>query len=239
MILEFFRFEMREQLRSPLLWLLAFLFGLMALLAISTDAVLLGGSIGNVHRNSPTVVVQFAAIFTLFGLLISGVFVAAALLRDFEQGTADLIFSNPINKHHYLMGRLSAAYFAILMVYTVVLVFMFAGQFMPWIDPERLGPVSVKPYMWVFLVYVIPNALFSLSILALLAVITRSILGVYIGVLAFLVLYGVSASLLSSLDNVWLATLMEPMGLRAFGRTVRYWTALERNTQLPEMTGYI
>ncbi len=30
MILEFFRFELREQLRSPLLWLIAVLFALLA-----------------------------------------------------------------------------------------------------------------------------------------------------------------------------------------------------------------
>ena len=90
---------------------------------------------------------------------------------------------------------------------------------MPWIDPARLGPVSLKPYLWTFAVLVIPNLLFTGALLALLAVTTRSILWVYIGVLGFFVLYGVSAALLTDLDNVWLATLVEPLGMRALSRT--------------------
>ena len=39
MIMEFFRFELREQLRSPLLWLLSAMFGLMAFAAASSKSV--------------------------------------------------------------------------------------------------------------------------------------------------------------------------------------------------------
>ena len=50
MILAFLRFELREQLRSPLFWLLA---ALLAFGASSSDAVQIGGGIGNVHRTRP------------------------------------------------------------------------------------------------------------------------------------------------------------------------------------------
>ena len=99
--------------------------------------------------------------------------------------------------------------------------------------------MSLKPYLWTFAVFVIPNLLFTGAVLALLAVTTRNILWVYIGVLGFIVLYGVSASLTKDLDNVWLATLVEPLGQRALGRTMRYWSAEERNTGLPAIAGYI
>src|SRR5690606_21054239 len=72
----------------------------------------------------------------------------------------------------------------------------------------------------------------------LLATLTRSILWVYLGVIGFFVLYGVSAALMRDLDNIWLATLLEPLGIRAFARTVRYWSAEERNTGLPAVAGY-
>jgi len=120
MIREFFSFELREQLRSPLLWLLSCLFGLMAFGASSSDAVQIGGAIGNVYRNAPTVIVQFMGIFTLLGMLIIGVFVSNALLRDFELGTADLIFSNPISKRDFLIGRFAAALVASMVVYAVI-----------------------------------------------------------------------------------------------------------------------
>lgn len=239
MILEFFRFELREQLRSPLLWLLAALFALLAFGAGASDAVQIGGGIGNVHRNAPTVIASFLTVFTLIGMLIITIFITSALLRDFEQGTAELFFASPIRKRDYLLGRLGAALAASLVVYLVIGVGLFVAQFMPWIDPARLGPVSLTPYLWAFAVFVIPNLLFTGALLALLAVVTRSILWVYIGVIGFFVLYGVSATLLKDLDNVWLATLLEPLGMRALQRTIRYWSAEERNTGLPAITGYI
>ena len=239
MIRGFFSFELREQLRSPLLWLLSCLFGLMAFGASSSDAVQIGGAIGNVYRNAPTVIVQFMSIFTLLGMLIIGVFVSNALLRDFELGTADLIFSNPINKRDFLIGRFAAALFASMVVYAVIAVFIFIAQFMPWIDPQRLGAVSLKPFVWAFAVYVIPNVLFTGALLALFAVTTRSVLWVYIGILGFLVLFGISGSIIAKLDNVWLAALLDPFGLRAFSRTIRYWSADERNNGLPAIAGYI
>src|SRR5688572_23753860 len=201
MTFEFFRFELREQLRAPLLWLLAGLFALMAFGAASSDAVQIGGSIGNVYRNAPTVVATWLNIFTLLGMLIITIFITSALLRDFEQGTAELFFASPIRKRDYLMGRLGAALTASLVVYVVIALGIFIAQFMPWIDPERLGPVSVKPYLWSFAVIVIPNLLFTGALLALLAAVTRSILWVYIGVIGFFVLYFASGAMLRDLDK--------------------------------------
>ncbi|MEO8002803.1 MAG: M1 family aminopeptidase [Arenimonas sp.] len=239
MIREFFKFELREQLRSPMLWLLSALFGLLAFGAISSDAVQIGGAIGNVHRNAPTVITQFMGIFTIFGMLIIGMLVSSALLRDFELGTADLIFSNPIRKRDFLIGRFSAAMLASLVVYAVIAAFIFIAQFMPWIDPERLGPVSIQPLAWAFFIIVVPNVLFTGAILAFMAVTTRSVLWVYIGILGFMVLYFISGSMLAKLDNVWTAALLDPFGMRAFGRTVRYWSSEERNNGLPAVAGYI
>ena len=239
MIREFFRFELRQQLRSPLLWLLAALFALLAFGAAASDAVQIGGGIGNVNRNAPSVIATLMTMFTLFGMLIIPIFISGALLRDFEQGTSELFFASPIRKRDYLAGRLGAALLASLAVYVVIALGLFIAQFMPWIDPARLGPVSLKPYLWAFTAIVIPNLLFTGALLALFAAVTRSVLWVYIGVLGFLVLYGVSAALLRNLDNVWLATMLEPLGVRAMSRTMRYWSAEERNTGLPAIAGYV
>ncbi|MBW8851063.1 MAG: ABC transporter permease subunit [Xanthomonadales bacterium] len=236
---EFFRFELRQQLRSLLLWLMGALFAAMAFGAAATDAIQIGGGVGNVHRNAPMVAVQFLGIFTLIGMLFTAMAINSALLRDFEQGTAELIFASPIRRRDYVAGRILAAVIACLMVYVLIGFGIFIAQFMPWVDAERLGPVSLYPYAWTFAVIVLPNLLFTAALLSLLAILTRSILWVYIGVLGFFILLGVSTVLLRDLDNVWIATLSEPLGMRAFGRTIRYWAADQRNTQLPAIGGYL
>lgn len=239
MIAAFFRFELREQLRSPLLWLLAGLFALMAFGAASSDAIQIGGGTGNVHSNAPTVIASMLGIFTLLGMLVSTLFVSNALLRDFDLGTAELIFASPIKRRDYLAGRIGAALVSGLLVYVIIAAGMALGPFMPWVDPARMGPVSLYSYVWAFGVIVIPNLIFTTALLALLAATTRSILWVYIGVIAYFVLYGVSAALLRDIDNTWIAVLSEPLGLRALSRTIRYWSVAERNSGLPSVAGQL
>ena len=239
MIREFFNFELRQQLRSPLLWLLAGLFGLMGFGATASDAIQIGGAIGNVYRNAPIVVIQFLTFFTLIGLLICGVFVSSALLRDFDAGTADLLFANPIKKHDFLIGRFCAAVAACLAVYAVIATAIFVAQFMPWIEPARLGAVRLMPYVFGLGVMVIPNVLFTSALLALLSVATRSVLWVYVGILGFFLMYALGTALMRDLDNVWLVSLLDPFGFRALSRTVRYWSAAERNELIPALSGYL
>jgi ABC-type transport system involved in multi-copper enzyme maturation permease subunit len=238
-MIEFFRFELRQQLRSPLLWVMGAIFALLGFGAVATDAVQIGGAIGNVHRNAPSVIVQVMGIFTLLGMLFVAMAINSALLRDFEQGTADLIFASPIRRRDFVAGRMAAALVASFAVYALIAFGLFLAQFMPWIEPQRLGPVTPVPYLWAMFVIVLPNLLFSVALLGLLAILTRSVLWVYVGVLGFLILYIMTGVLLRDLDNVWAAVLSEPLGLRAFGRTIRYWSAEERNTGVPEFAGYL
>lgn len=237
MTFEFLRFELRGQLRSPLPWLLAGLFGLLALGAGSTDVAQMAGGVGNVLRNAPAVTATLLAFFTLPGMLVVTAFITGALLRDLEQGTAELIFASPVRKRDYLAGRLGAAMLASMGVYLAVALGLFIAPFMPWADAALFGPAALAPYLWALVAMVLPNLLFTAALLALLAALTRSVLWVYIGVLALLVTYGVSAMLLRDAGNAGIATLIEPLGIRALARTLRYWSTAERNANVPALAG--
>lgn len=62
MFTEFLKFDLRYQLRQPLLWIGIAAFAFLAFGATTSDSVQIGGSIGNVHRNAPFVVVQWLNI---------------------------------------------------------------------------------------------------------------------------------------------------------------------------------
>ncbi|MCP4658307.1 MAG: M1 family metallopeptidase, partial [bacterium] len=55
-------FELRYQLRRPLLWLMFGVFALMSFAVVSSDSVQLGGAAGNVHLNAPIVIVRWLSI---------------------------------------------------------------------------------------------------------------------------------------------------------------------------------
>ncbi|HEX6834564.1 MAG TPA: ABC transporter permease subunit, partial [Rudaea sp.] len=239
MFAEIFGFELKQQLRSPLFWMITLAFAALAFSAAGSDSVQIGGGIGNVHRNAPYVVVQWLTIFTLLGMFLITVFVAGAALRDYDHGTAELFFATPIPRSAYLGGRFAAGYVAALVVLVFVALGLMTGVLMPWVDPERLGPTSIAAYAYAFTWFVVPNLFFIAALLFLLATLTRSMLGTYIGVIAFFVLWQIAVVTAGNLEHRTLGALIDPFGFGAFGLATRYWSAQDRNTLVPQITGIL
>jgi ABC-2 type transport system permease protein len=240
MFREILRFELRQQLRSPFYWVISLAFGSLAFSAATSDHVRIGGGIGNTHRNAPYVVVEMLGDFTIFGMFLVTVFVAGAALRDFEAGTAELLFATPLSRKAYLGGRFAAGYLASVGIFVFVALGLLIGALMPWVDPARLGPTSPLAYGYAFAVIVLPGIFFISALLFLLATVTRSMLGAYIGVIGFFVLWLVAVTVTgTSPDRLTLGALIDPFGIGAFEVATRYWTAADRNTRLPEVAGLL
>ncbi|MGK5020965.1 ABC transporter permease/M1 family aminopeptidase [Janthinobacterium sp. LB2P10] len=236
---EFFKFDLGYQLKQPLLWVFAVILALMAFGATTSDSVQIGGAIGNINRNAPTVVAKMLGIFSLLAMLLVTVFIAGAVLRDSEVGMADMLFATPMRKWDYLFGRFAAGFAACLVIFIAIALATMLGPIMPWVDAQRVGAFSLHTYAWSFAVIVIPNLLFIGALLMLLAATTRSMMLVYVGVLGFFVLWAMAGVFTRDINNEWYAVLLDPFGVRAFGRMTRYFTAAESNASLPPLSGYL
>jgi ABC-type transport system involved in multi-copper enzyme maturation permease subunit len=236
---EFFKFDLGYQLRQPLLWVAGLVLALMAFGATSSDAVQVGGAIGNVNRNAPVVIAQLLGAFCLLSMFIVTVFIAGTVLRDSEVGISDMLFATPMRKWEYLLGRFAAGLVACLFIFLLIAAGMMLGPLMPWVDPARVGPFSLYYYAWSFAVFVIPNLLFIGALLMLLAVTSRSIMLVYAGVIGFFILWAVAGAFTRDINNEWIAVLVDPFGVRAFSRTVRYFSSAEQNAAMPALDGFL
>lgn len=232
-------FELKQQLKSPLFWMIAFAFAAMAFGAATSDSVQIGGGVGNTHRNAPIVVLTWLIAFTLLGMFLITVFVAGAALRDFEARTAELFFATPLSRSAYLGGRFAAGYAASAAVMVAVAIGVTLGAHMPWVDPARLGPTAWNTYLYSFGVFVLPNLFFVAALLFLLATLTRSLLGTYIGVIAFFVLWQVAVITAGNLEHRTLGAMIDPFGFGAVELASRYWSIEDRNTRLPELSGIL
>ena len=239
MLFEIFRFELRQQLKSPLFWVIALAYGLIAFTLTSSDAVIIGGASGNVLRNAPIVIARLLTILNVFGMFLVAVFVANAVLRDFDHRTSDLFFSTPVGKTSYLGGRFLAGYLTTLAIMLFCVLGLALGGCMPWIDPVRLGPAHVGSYAWTMGVMVVPDMLFLSALLFLLAATTRSLLSVYIGVIAFFTIHSITGALTQDVENHFVAALLDPFGIRTLGIVTRYWSADQLNHQLPPLEGVL
>jgi hypothetical protein len=236
---EFFRFDLRYQLRQPLLWVTTLPLALIAFLSAGSDSFRIGGAIGNVHMNAPTVIAHQLTVLSIVSMFLVTVFIAGAVLRDSEVGMADLLFASPMRKLDYLGGRFLAGLAACLLVFCVITLAMIGGSRLPSIDPARLSPFSLWPYAWSFLVFVLPNLLFIAALLMLLAATTRSMIVVYVGVVSFLVLWSAASFLGQRPDGMTLGALLDPFGVRVLSLATRYFTADEANTRLPALAGWL
>ena len=61
----------------------------------------------------------------------------------------------------------------------------------------------------------------------------------FLGCIALLVLYGVAGSLISDIENITIASLLDPFGGEAFSSLTKYWTITEQNEKLIPFTKLI
>ena len=231
--------ERRLLLRNGVFWIVALVFGGIGFAMLASDNVSYGGGVGNVMRNAPAITVVVLGAMSVMSALLTTIFVGGIALRDFEQRTAELFFATPMRKGTYLAGRFGGGFLASLGVMLFVVLGMWLGSKMPWLDQARLGPTPWAAYGWGLAVLVLPNLLFLSALLFVLATATRSMLYTYIGVIVFFVLWNASDALNADLQTRWIGALLDPSGGNAVSQHIRYWSSDQLNTQLPALTGLL
>jgi len=238
MLSEIFRFEIRYHMRQLVFYVCLVLFFLLTFGAVTSDSVQIGGSIGNVNRNAPFVIMQFLLVMSVFSVFTTTAFVSNAALRDFELGTDALFFSSPIKKRDYLLGRFAGSFVVSLLIYLGVVGGIMIGSFMPWLETERIGSFTLTPYLYSMVVLIAPTVLVVGAVFFSIAALTRSVTATYASAVAFLVGDIVASNVAgNSLEQERLAALFDPFGLNAFDIATRYWTVAERNSDVLRLEG--
>ncbi|MFN3668834.1 MAG: ABC transporter permease/M1 family aminopeptidase [Brevundimonas sp.] len=223
-------FEFRYQLRQPAFWVIAIVFGLLAFGAVASDNVSLDSG-GNVLRNAPYSLAIAHIIFNVFFMLATTAIVANVVARDAQTGFGPMILSTRITKGAYLYGRFLGAFAAVALCYLSIAIGTLLGTFMPWVDPETLGPFRLGDYLYAYGVFGLPGLFLTSALFFALATVTRSMMATYIGVVGVLIAYLASTGVLGSKPEFETAMAwLEPFGSGAYGLATKYWTAAERNT---------
>jgi ABC-type transport system involved in multi-copper enzyme maturation permease subunit len=235
---EIFRFELRFHLRNFLFYIAFILFFLMAFGGVTSDSIQIGGSVGNVHRNAPFVIMQFLLVFSVFSVFTTTAFVASSALRDYDYGTDALFFSTPMRKRDYIIGRFAGSFLISVLIFAGVVLAFIIGSFMPWLEKERIGAFTLTPYLYSLLVLIAPTVLLVGVVFFSVALLSRSTMATYASAVAFLVGYLVAASVAGN-NLKWekAASLFDPFGLTSFAIATRYWTVAERNTRVLPLEG--
>lgn len=226
----FFGFELRYWLRGVMVYLFLGIVVAMVVGAMSSDNIVIGNVLENTNRNAPFNIQSFYGIMAILTCLTTTAFVNDAASRDFACKSSQLIFTKPLNKLSFLMGRFWGAVLVALIPMLGVSIGILAAPYMPWTEAERFGPVSWPAHFWGIVVFAIPNTIFIAGFIFGIAVWLRSTFASFIGIILLLMFFGIASSITGDLDNEALAQLADPFGLNAFQTQTQYWTVDDRNT---------
>ena len=226
---EITKFELKYRKNRPATYIYFGLFFLMSFLAAGFNPNKITGVSEQVSENAPMIItilmVQISMIFTLITSAIMGV----PVLRDVERGTESLIFTNPIRKTDYLMGRFAGSFFILIFISLSVPLGLMLGELVPWKDPGNLFPFTTQNYVRPYLILFLPNLIITGVLFFAAGSFSRKIMVVYLQGILLLVFYLIAKRFIENLDNRSLGAILDPFGIAAFKFQSEYWSIAEQN----------
>ncbi len=203
----------------------------MGFLLITSDFIRLGASETNILKNSPYMITFSFLVSYMFGIFIISYVASNSAYRDIRDKTYEFIFTSPIRKSEYFFGRLVGSFVISLAILIFILIGQILGNFAPWVDKEKLGPMNLYHYLNPILQFGIPNTFLFSSLFFGITAATRKEFIAYLGGVLFFALWIVSSTLMGILKLEKLSIYLDPFGFSAFSETIKYWTSAQLNTQ--------
>jgi len=233
-----FSFELAYWFRRPLTLLFFALFFLMAFFSTASDAFL-GVASGQIHRNAPFVLAAAMGILTAIGQVITTAIAGTAVLRDAQLRTEEMLFTTQLSKTGYLLGRFSASFVVMVVIYVALPIGLFVGTLMPWVPADKLGPISAWAAFQPFFTIAIPNLLFASALLFAVGAFTRKLFAVYVTGIVLVLAWQITQQITTHLDKLTLASLIDPFALTTMNTMIRYWSVAEKNALLVPFSGVL
>lgn len=192
-----------------------------------------------IFANSPLVIdAFFGQINNYIGLIIIVAMVGNAVLKDFKYNTYTMIFTTPVSRFNYLLGRFSASMFIAILVLSGPAFGLMLGYASPWVLPERIEAFMLAPYIYTYLHTVIPNAIIFGTIFFSVSLISRDIFVIWLSLIVFFVANGIANTMFGKLEHQSIAALADPMGNFAKRALTKYWSTYDKNTRVIPLSGY-
>lgn len=232
-------FELRYQLRNPVLWAALVIFFLLTFGATASPNFTLGGG-GNVNVNSPYGILQTQILLSLFYMFVVTAFVANVIIRDDDSDFGPIIRCTRVSKFDYLIGRFTGATLLALIAFSIVPIAVYLGSSMPWLDPEIVGPNRIVWYLRSFGFFAAPTVFLFCAFFFAVATVTRSMMYCYVSCVGFIIIYTAFNRIIPN-EPDWraFASLVDPLAFGPVYDQTKYWTSSELNARLPAFTGTV
>lgn len=222
---QIFKFEIQYRIKRPdtyVFFLFLFLFSI-----VGVDFIFQGSDMGLMKVNSPIVIAKTMGAITGIFMILASMIMGVSVLRDFEYNIESLLFSTPIHKRDYLLGRFLGAFTVLLFAFSGILFGMILGEFMPWYSPEELLEFNLMVYVKTFLMITLPTLFFGASVFFVTGALSRNLVVVYTqGIVLFVIFM-----LTKAITNAFWQAILDPFSLTTTTFITKSWSAIEKSTQ--------
>ena len=151
MLKEITLFELRYHLRKPTPYIYFALFFMLAFLAIVTNTLTGGQTVGRIYRNAPQLIISFMAFSTIIGSIAVAAIVGMAIYRELEHKTNAFFFTLPFSAAQFFFGRFLGSFLVVVFIFLGVGFGTALAASMPWLDPETVAPFN--PFVFLGCLY--------------------------------------------------------------------------------------
>lgn len=220
-----FKFELQYRIKRPdtyVFFLFLFLFSI-----VGVDFIFQGADLELMKKNSPLVIAKSMGAITGLFMILASMIMGVSVLRDFEYNIESLMFSTPIDKRDYLLGRFLGSFTVLLFVFSGIPFGMILGEFMPWTTTGELLGFNGFVYLKTFIVVTLPTVFFGAALFFVTGALSRNLVVVYTqGIFLFVVFM-----LTKAITNDFWQAILDPFSLTTTTFITKSWTALEKSTQ--------
>jgi ABC-2 type transport system permease protein len=232
---EFFTFELRFRFKSLSTYMYFLLWLAFSFLCVASESFgPVGSGNGKVLLNGPFANILNDAFAGLFGIIVIAAIFGTSILRDFQRDTYQILFTQPISKFAYLGGRWAGSFVTTVFAFSGMMLGTYLGTFAPWADHTRIAPNHLWTYLQPFCSILVVQIFFIGSAFFAVSALTRKIFIVYLQGVALFMIYVIGLTVFvatRSLEHFW-SSIFDPIGFILLNNVTRYWTVIERNTQL-------
>lgn len=244
MLKEIFLFELSYRKNRAANYIYFAIIFLIAFGVVASPIVSVSGASGQIKANSPFAIANITNALIFSFMMITSAIMGVAIVRDFDHNMEALLFSTPMKKIHYLLGRFGGSFLVLLLIFSGIwmgLMTGFAvGKYVPWeVDwkTKEILPFNAWAYFQPFLYYGVSNLFIMGSLFFMAGALGRKTIVIYTQGIILLVLYSIAASFLADVEWKETAALLDPFGSQTFDYVTRYWTPSEKNTMLVPLEG--
>lgn len=232
-----FKYEINYWLRRPVTYIYFFGFFGFAFLTFIGTAGFFDPSPEDTKKlarviNSSYELNYMLQYFTKIFMFLLPAIIGSCIGKDYRYNMHSIVYTFPMNKSSYLLGKFLSAFCIVLLVSLSVGIAFFIGELMPGLHKNKIGPLSALAYVQAYLVYVIPTLFFFGTIIFAMVTLTRNIYAGFITVIVIFLFQLIVENALGGTEQVYLMSILDPFAQNTKEYAIQNWTLLDRNTKL-------